>query len=374
MDPVRESYTVFPAVTQPFWTWLTGRPAQDEQHKYSLGVIGFTAFSLLSYVAGILICLLSLRLSGTLCVLGVSLGWSLIVSGSRRMISTVAHQCIHNRFSGKQWLDRWLSEFFSVLTLTQSTQQYQEEHFLLHHRHDVFTTYADPAARFLHEVGLKPGMKVSSLWLHLLLNLFSPIFHLRFLSSRIKSHILSGGVLRKFFVVIYLLGWCWMIQLDYFSWMEWCIGFVLPVVIFYQNSVLLEFVSEHAWFSAHGVLTHSWHIHVTHSWGRFCGRKVPVRRAGFLRHLLNWIGWAVEHLFYHLPVRVLILPGDLPQHDFHHRHPGTKDWVTAAYAREQDSLHVGKVQPPPYKEFWGLHAAIQHVFELMEKAPYEKHS
>lgn len=368
MDFIRESYTVFPAVTQPFWTWLTGRPAQDEKCKFSLGVAGFTTFALLSYVSGIITCLLSLKLSGALCVLGVALGWFLIVSGSRRMISTVAHQCIHNRFSGQKCLDRVVAECFSVLTFTQSAQQYWEEHFLLHHRHDVFTTRADPAAKFLQDVGFKPGMKVSHLWLRLLCNLFSPIFHLRFLGNRIKGQILKGSLLRKLWVAVYLLGWYGMILMDYFSWVEWCIGFVVPIVIFYQNSVLLEFISEHGWFCTSGRLAHSRHIHATHSWGRFCGRKVPVQHAGYLRHLLSWAGWVCEHIFYHFPVRVLILPGDLPQHDFHHRHPGTKNWTGAAYARERDIQYACKKNLPPYQEFWGLHTAIRHVFKLMEKS------
>lgn len=107
-------------------------------------------------------------------------------------------------------------------------------------------------------------------------------------------------------------------------------------------------------------------IHATHSRGRFCGRATPEREPSALAgvYYLAWIAWGLEHLCYHLPVRLLILPGDLPQNDFHHRNPATPEWTNAAYARAADAAFV-KQGWPPYSEFWGLHCAIGHVFEQL---------
>jgi hypothetical protein len=104
------------------------------------------------------------------------------------------------------------------------------------------------------------------------------------------------------------------------------------------------------------------YVHGTHSWGRFCGRSVPARRGdNAVVYGLHWMLWVLEHALYHLPVRLVVLPGDLPQHDFHHRNPGTMRWPNATYAREDD-VNEGDPRWPPYLEFWGLHNAIAHVF------------
>lgn len=365
MCPTRESYKIFPAFTQPFWTWLTGKPGQGETGRRSVGVVGFTLLALVSFLCGIALAMLAVRLPGIYCMAGVLVGWTLSVCGSRMMISTVAHQCIHGRFSGRRWLDRLVAELFSVLTLTQSGEHYRTEHFLLHHRSDVFTTEADPAARFLLDVGLKPGIEVPRLWMRLLLNLVSPAFHLKFLGDRVRSNLTTGGAKRRLALVLYVLCWLLAIEGGYITWNEWLVGFAVPVLLLYQNSVLLEFISEHAWFGERNELFQPRHVHATHSWGRFCGRRVPEKQCSGLRHLLSWAGWIAEHLFYHLPVRVLVLPGDLPQHDFHHRNPGTNDWARATYAREEDSRVAEGSQWPHYQEFWGLHVAIGHVFKIM---------
>ena len=69
-----------------------------------------------------------------------------------------------------------------------------------------------------------------------------------------------------------------------------------------------------------------------------------------------------------LLVRVFVLVGDAPCHDFHHRRPGKK-WVNYAYARQADMEAGCPGFPRNYADSWGLFAAIDQNFAAMERAP-----
>jgi hypothetical protein len=86
---------------------------------------------------------------------------------------------------------------------------------------------------------------------------------------------------------------------------------------------------------------------------------VPVRGAG----PLAWLRWMALTVGYHLPSRLLVVVGDLPNHDYHHRYPSTPEWTTAAYARQRD-IDTGP-EGPPYREVWGMGAAIDRMFRSL---------
>jgi hypothetical protein len=111
---------------------------------------------------------------------------------------------------------------------------------------------------------------------------------------------------------------------------------------------MLEFASEHAWLVPRGK-------DAPGTWGRFCGAPVPD---GGIAPSLAWAGAMLGHLI----VRIGVLPGDLPQHDFHHRFPGTRHWTQAAWART-DAIAGGT----PFVEVWGLHRALGHVLRGLEE-------
>ncbi|AME27052.1 MULTISPECIES: hypothetical protein [Burkholderiaceae] len=362
MNSARESYQVFPRWTSGFWTWLTGRPLSDESACVHPSPLGFAACAAASYVSGLAIALAAFHAKGLLFAGGLLLGWTLTVSGARRMISTVAHQCIHAQFSSNRQVDRAVADLFVAMTLTQTAADYRREHFLLHHRSDVFTSIDDPAAQFLYRAGFQPGCTTRRLWSRLAMTLIAPRFHLMFLHGRLWSQAKSIASRRGLWLVCWipvLCGPAW----NWYSWTALLVGALLPVTFFYHISVMLEFISEHAWFVEPDKTLRAKYVHGTHSWGRFCGRRVPIRQGkSTINYAVQWMLWTLEHVFYHLPVRLIVLPGDLPQHDFHHRNPATDQWTTAAHAREQDVAH-GDPRWPPYQEFWGLHTAIGHVFE-----------
>jgi len=73
----------------------------------------------------------------------------------------------------------------------------------------------------------------------------------------------------------------------------------------------------------------------------------------------------VATLCYHLPSRLLVVVGDLPNHDYHHRYPSTPDWAIAAYARQRD-IDQGP-EGPQYQEVWGMGAAIDNLFRSWQE-------
>ncbi len=66
----------------------------------------------------------------------------------------------------------------------------------------------------------------------------------------------------------------------------------------------------------------------------------------------------MEMICWHLPIRVVVLIGDSPCHDFHHRHPTSADWPNYISARQHD-IDVGHPgYSYKYLETWGLIATI----------------
>ncbi|AMV48340.1 hypothetical protein ATN79_47655 [Paraburkholderia caribensis] len=321
----------------------------------------YAALATGTYLCGIGLGVYSFRLHGGLFPVTVATCWVMTVNGARRMISTVAHQCVHGVFSGNKRLDLACAEVLSALTLTQTAADYRNDHFGLHHRHEVFSSIADPSARLLWDAGFRPGRSVRHLCWILLATAISPWFHGKFVCRRIISQ--SRGQLQWYRLGSLLLVCAGLWLLASATTLHAVLfGAVLPVTVLYQASVLLEFVSEHAWFVAGSPVGRRKYVHGTHSWGRFCGRRTPSANGkGLICATLEWLVWAAEHLVYHLPVRLVVLPGDLSQHDFHHRNPSDSGWKTAAYAR-RDDVDAGDRRWPPYREFWGLHNAIGHVF------------
>lgn len=100
------------------------------------------------------------------------------------------------------------------------------------------------------------------------------------------------------------------------------------------------------------------------SFGRFLGEAPPRNQS-----LLAWVVWGLRMVAYHLPVRIVILPGELPEHDWHHRNPHNPDWSNGIYAREWDREAPCLGLPETYTEIWGLFNAIDHVFECLSKTP-----
>ena len=84
---------------------------------------------------------------------------------------------------------------------------------------------------------------------------------------------------------------------------------------------------------------------------------------------LAWMAWTARMVLVHLPSRLFVAPGDLPNHDFHHRLP-KGDWANSAYARRDDGLaNTETGRWPDYTERWGFAAAVGETFGLLASLP-----
>lgn len=245
--------------------------------------------------------------------------------------------------------DMRVADVLAFVTFTKAAPIYRLEHTLQHHRGDVFTTARDPSAQFLATCGLAPGRTAATAVVMMLANLVSPVFHGRFLWSRIRGNLIDVGTLRR---LVACAVWTMVIAalashgaLDWFA-----LIYAVPVILLYHVSVMLEFASEHACLMPRAPDRPA-------SWARFCGAPVP--RGG----VVAWVRWWIAMVGYHLVVRIAVLPADLPQHDFHHRFPATKLWTHAAHARTA-CLDRGEAQ---LVELWGLHRALGHVLHGLKE-------
>ena len=71
-----------------------------------------------------------------------------------------------------------------------------------------------------------------------------------------------------------------------------------------------------------------------------------------------------------LLVRVIVLVGDAPCHDYHHRKPASRRWTSYIQARQQDAQAGSAVFQTGYSETWGLFRAIQATLASLSRLPH----
>ncbi|TMP26700.1 hypothetical protein CWB99_17720 [Pseudoalteromonas rubra] len=361
---IRESYnrTLIPKAVA---TWLTGKPCAGQKPLFKLHWILYVAFVLaiffLSYIGGFYNQVADQSIAIML------LCWAGLVFSTRRMAAVILHQSVHERLSGNGLFDKLLGDFVTLLMLTQDYETYKVDHCKIHHGPLTFATKYDPIVQFFSVFGIDLGAKKQNLYLNFFISIFSPIFHLSFFITRLGYNISAERSIRSLLSIAYIAA---LLAVPYYltgGFSALFFAFIVPVVFLYQISAFIEICSEHAWFENNIKSTEDLledpYFYSDISWGRFCGSKYPEKG------IISKLKWYFVQLFYHLPVRLFILVGDLPQHDYHHRKPLCFDWVNARYNREKALYNLAEGEPE-YIDIWGIHNAIEHVFGVVsEKDP-----
>lgn len=364
MDDVRATYRRFPAWTQHFWTWQTGKALPGQRPLVRHTWASYLAVTLTVFLLGLAVSTVAAAAMFPYWYLALLGGWVLTVAGERVMILVIAHQALHRRFSGKASSDRFWGEVVTVLTVFHTFQEFKEEHFDSHHKHDIFATEQDPPVQFLLDLGFRPGMSRAALWRRAWVVFLSPVFYWKGFAGRAVSNLKNGSWWRRLGFVVWG-GW-WLSLPFWFpnGLLVLVLAFVLPVVLFAQLSALLDRLGEHEWLSPRDPELGKRFYTAAATSARFCGSPVPARGAPARSQLVGWVRWTALTLFYHLPSRLLVVVGDLPNHDYHHRYPATPEWTTAAYARQRD-IDTGP-EGPAYQEVWGMGTAIDRMFRSWE--------
>jgi hypothetical protein len=347
---IRDSYdnSLFP---NRFSSWLTGKAHSGKKIN--------TIFIWWSYTLSVLIAFFI----GMACIVYTDkipqqiIGALLILFSSRRLAAVVIHQAVHHRLSGNEKVDMLIGELCSIITFSQDYRSYKMDHCKLHHSPETFATESDPILIFLERCGLTHGMSKSDLILGFWSCMLSPLFHFKFM---VKRAIHNFDVKRPVRLLLFS-GYSFFLVSELYSQnnISGSILLFLGLILLYQISAFVEICSEHLWFGNTEERRNTEYFYADISWGRFCGLPYPMVKN-------NVLAWYVVNLFYHLPIRLFILVGDLPQHDFHHRHPIVVNWTNAIALRNEAIQKIDKNEPQ-YIEVWGLHNAIGIVFEQLSK-------
>ncbi|UYM15490.1 fatty acid desaturase [Endozoicomonas euniceicola] len=358
---VRESYKSS-LMPDRIATWLTGKPSLDQKPLFklhwSIYVAAIISIFFVSYFIGFA------NQINTPSIFITLISWAGLVFSSRRMAAVILHQSVHDRLSGNSRFDQFIGDLVTLLMITQDYKTYKVDHCQTHHAPLSFATKYDPIVQFFSVFGINLGQKKESLYLNFLISILSPIFHLSFFITRLGYNINAQRPVRSFFSLLYIAAILVIPFKITGSFEALLITFVIPMIFMYQVSAFIEVCSEHAWFENNvrnkDDLMKDPYFYADISWGRFCGSKYPEK--GSLKKAL----WYLEQIFYHLPVRLFILVGDLPQHDYHHRKPLCFNWTNARYNREAATTQLEDGEPE-YIDIWGLHNAIEYVFTVISK-------
>jgi hypothetical protein len=362
---IRASYQRFPARTQRLWTWITGKALPGQRPLLRLNPITYLICDLATFAAGIGSAWLIVAGGPSWLWLLLPFCWVLTTSASRVCSTVIAHHAIHTRFTHNIKKDRMVHQLLSTLVCTDDADQYYEDHVKLHHRKETFATIADPTIQHLLQLGFRPGMSERALWRRLWVVLISPRFHLEFLYTRLAQNLWRCAPYRRVMGAAYLAAVFGLVTWQG-TWLEFSLAVLVPLLPLYHVVALLEFLSEHAWFKAKDTRLGGRAFHVSHSWGRFSGDPLPAEGLDLAVAFREWTRWTLRLVLYHLPSRITVVPGDLAQHDFHHRRPSTAEWVRAAYARQAD-IDAGHPKWPAYTDVWGLGVAIGKVFTILSR-------
>lgn len=350
-----------PRWAQPALTLLTGKAHWGQASMWRSNGLGHVVMALAGLIGGA-VGAASLFSVGPVAWIGIIPCWLLVVGSARKIQVTLAHQCAHYALTGNRLLDRWIGQALTTLIVVDHFDSYYHEHVEIHHTKKLASS-VDPDCKFLLELGFRPGMSVASLWSLLRWTIVSPSFHWKFLKARLMANFVTAPLARRVGAGLFQLTVAGVVTYVG-GWTGFVVGWVLPLTAPYHIAALLNFSSLHFWLRVPTPGANAKETICTLTAGRFVGEAVPETDSW-----LAWMKWSARMAFVHLPVRVAVLTGDLPVHDYHHRHARCPEWAEYLYTRQRDIENGCPGWPLPYAENWGLGNAIQAVFETISRAP-----
>lgn len=361
----RETMRRLPQSLQPFLTWLTGKPFEGQRPLWRPSAAWVLSTGLIRLLGGAAASALIVSMPAFTWPLLIA-SWMVTVSGARQLLVHVNHNLVHGNFASSVRLSRTLADAISTLLLVQGFDAYREDHVSVHHSKRLATP-EDIDMQFLLALGFGPGQTVGAYWARLRRTILSPRFHLMFLKARLAANFVTPARPRKALAYTFYAGALAALAFTG-AWIPILVAWVFPLTMLYQISALLQFACEHRWLRIPDPGASARIILARLTVGRFMGEPLPDTNLPAYKRLLAWAQWWLKMLGVHLPARVFVMTGDLPAHDWHHRHPRSRDWAMPFYARQAD---VESSTPgwEPYAEVWGLKQALDAVFMGLSVVP-----
>ncbi|WP_165943541.1 fatty acid desaturase [Roseicella aquatilis] len=368
-DPRARMAARLPRVLQPFLTWLTARPAPGEAAP-GRSALGFVIRTLGWLLLGTTLSALPLVLADPplLLWLLLPLGWLATSCGLGLFQVVIFHHCSHGTVFATRERNRQVGRMVSAFLLFKRFEDYQREH-MLHHSPNKLLTEEDEFADFvLGLCGLEPGLPKRELWRRVLVNCASPVFHWKFLTRRIRASMVTGD-----------RGHDWMSRAHWAALLGLAaatgtlpvllLAWVLPVTVLLQVATVFRILCEHRFPEPEVMRTRDRNFVAHATAGVFPGKAPPELPATTPTGALRWTAWWAEMLTVHLFVRLFVLVGDAPCHDFHHHKPATRRWADYIHARQQDIEAGSPGYPAGYFENWGLFEAVDHNLGTLAATP-----
>jgi hypothetical protein len=353
-----------PRAFQPSLTWLTGKPHRGQTPLWKSSSLTQTVSALLSLAGGVMLAGWGYSRGGFAFVL-IPVGWLLIAGAARKIQVTLIHQCAHFDFSGNKQVDVLIGNILGLLVWVDHFENYFNDHILIHHTKQLGSA-VDPDCKFLLELGFSQDLSKRELWHKLWATMVSPRFHYIFARSRFHSNLMRGARARV------IAGWCILamgtpLAIHFWGWSTLVVAWLIPIFAVYHIAALLNFSSLHFWLSPQPEHYSFKQKLCAMTAGRFMGERPPAQHLTGAPWILAWTKWWLRLFFIHLPLRVCVVPGDLPVHDYHHRHPLNKNWAEYLFLRQRDIEAGCPRWEIPYSENWGLYNCIDRVFTRMSK-------
>lgn len=370
-DARTEMLLRLPGFLQPLLTWLTAKPPSGDPIR-KRSPLFFVWVASLQTVAGGAMAASAMMLPPQMPVLVAPLlmliGLVVITSGLGLFQVVIFHHCSHGTVFEKRERNITVGRLISCVLLFKHFDEYSKGH-MLHHSNNKLLTEEDEFADFVFGLcGLRAGLPKRQLWRQVILSLLSPIFHAQFLIRRVRGAWCSHDPKHNY---VGMTAWAAMAaiaaafgRLDVFL-----VAWVLPVSILLQIATVFRILCEHRFPDPELIRLRGRDFACHATAGVFAGAMPPARQGGMLPSLLRWSAWWANMLTVQLLVRVVVLVGDAPCHDYHHRRPASRRWTSYIQARQIDVETNASGFRTPYQETWGLFRALDQNLASLARTP-----
>jgi fatty acid desaturase len=356
-----------PQSVQPFLTWLTAKPRSGEA-IVERSPLFFVAVALSQSIAGVALSAMSLHLAPfpAVCVLGIGL---LLASAGLGLFQVVVfHHCSHGTVFKSRQANVVVGRTISAILLFKHFDVYKAEH-MLHHNHKKLLTEEDEFADFVFGIcGLQAGLSKRALWRRVLVNIASPGFHGRFLMRRVQA---AWGSHDRLHNALGIGVWAAAAAAAALSGhgLAFLVAWVLPVSVLLQVATVFRILCEHRFPEPEMILARGRDFAAHATAGVFPGSAPPDIAWRSAAGLARWALWWANMLTVQVFVRLFVLVGDAPCHDFHHRRPASRKWTSYIQARQLDVDAGAPGFRSFYQESWGLFRAIDENLASLSRTP-----
>ncbi len=366
-DPRVMMFRQLPRWIQPFLTWLTARPAPGEAAP-ARSPRAFVLAALTWTLGGIAAGVVALHLPPSAGAAVLALGLLMTTCGLGLFQVVVFHHCAHGTVFRDRVRNRQVGRLISAVLVFKHFDTYQREH-MLHHSPRKLLTDEDEFADFVFAMcHLRPGLVKRELWRRVLRNLFSPGFHARFLYRRVRASLASPDRAHNSLGITVWAGAAAVSVLGGFP-AAFLLLWVLPVTVLLQMATVFRILCEHRFPPPVLIAARGKEFVCRATAGVFPGLHPPVQGVRSWAGAGRWAAWWLNMLTIQLFVRLFVLVGDAPCHDFHHRRPATRRWTSYIHARQQDMDAGCPGFPLNYQESWGLFRAIDENLATLAATP-----